>query len=262
MLCENFGRTLAPGLLEDDVLGVHELEQLRRCAQRLLKTVIENGKLAHRIVHREHGRDESDESAERRIRCVAIRLRPRSSNRAIAIAPNVSISGELMAAAATDRRLARKQALRRLAESRHFPRFHAEGLHDAVAGDGLMQNVLHVGQLVLPACVWSTDAAADAHGRENDDWDKQQQHPGQLAAQNDTRTAVKINVKNCCRNSASTLDMANCTRSMSLMMVEIRVPVVCFWKKRCRPPQDRVIQVIAQVGDHAETGVVHQVGAA
>ncbi len=44
-----------------------------------------------------------------------------------------------------------------------------------------------------------------------------------------TTNAVKIKVKNCCRNSASTLDMANCTRSMSFTMVEISVPVVCLW---------------------------------
>ena len=48
------------------------------------------------------------------------------------------------------------------------------------------------------------------------------------ASQDDHAIAVKMKVKNCCRNSASTLDMANCTRSMSLTMVEISVPVVCL----------------------------------
>jgi hypothetical protein len=46
-----------------------------------------------------------------------------------------------------------------------------------------------------------------------------------------TTTAVKIRVKNCCRNSASTVDMAYCTRSMSLTSADSSVPVECFWKK-------------------------------
>ena len=75
-----------------------------------------------------------------------------------------------------------------------------------------------------------------------------------------TTAAVKIRVKNCCRNSASTLDMANCTRSMSLMMVESSVPVVCFWKKAGRAPQDGVVEIVAQIGDQSEAGVVDQVG--
>ena len=45
-----------------------------------------------------------------------------------------------------------------------------------------------------------------------------------------TTAAVNRNVKNCCRNSAITLDMADCTFSMSFTMVEMRVPVVCLEK--------------------------------
>ena len=45
-----------------------------------------------------------------------------------------------------------------------------------------------------------------------------------------TSAAVNRKMKNCCRNSASTLDIANCTLSMSLMIAETSVPVGCFWK--------------------------------
>ena len=45
-----------------------------------------------------------------------------------------------------------------------------------------------------------------------------------------TTAAVKIRVKNCCRNSASTPDIAYCTLSISLTIVESSVPVVCFVK--------------------------------
>jgi len=37
-------------------------------------------------------------------------------------------------------------------------------------------------------------------------------------------------VKNCCRKSAMMVDMANCTRSISLMIVDSNMPVECFWK--------------------------------
>ena len=45
-----------------------------------------------------------------------------------------------------------------------------------------------------------------------------------------TTAATDKKVKNCCKNSASTVDMAYCTRSISLMMVESKVPVVCLEK--------------------------------
>ena len=48
-------------LLPDVVFGIHELENLRRRAQRLLEIVVEQGKLAHRIVELEHRDDESAE---------------------------------------------------------------------------------------------------------------------------------------------------------------------------------------------------------
>ena len=41
-----------------------------------------------------------------------------------------------------------------------------------------------------------------------------------------TTPIMKISVKNCCRKSLITVDMAVCTRSTSLMSVEISVPVV------------------------------------
>ena len=50
-----------------------------------------------------------------------------------------------------------EQALGGLLEAQNLPQLGVEGLHDAVAGDGLMQNVLNLGQLVLPG------AGAGAH---------------------------------------------------------------------------------------------------
>ena len=70
-----------------------------------------------------------------------------------------------------------------------------------------------------------------------------------------------MKVKNCCRKSASTVDIAVCTRSISLISVESSVPVVLLLKEGRGAPQDGVVEVVAQVGDHAEARIVHQVGA-
>ena len=45
-----------------------------------------------------------------------------------------------------------------------------------------------------------------------------------------TTQAVNRKVKNCCRNSASTDESANCTRSMSFTIADSSVPVEYFWK--------------------------------
>ena len=45
-----------------------------------------------------------------------------------------------------------------------------------------------------------------------------------------TTAAVNRKVKNCCRNSASTVESAYCTRSMSLTIADSSVPVEYFWK--------------------------------
>ncbi len=76
-----------------------------------------------------------------------------------------------------------------------------------------------------------------------------------------TTPAMKMNVKNCCRKSPSTVDIAVCTRSTSLISVDSSVPVVCFWKNAVDRRSTAFIQIVAQIRDHAEAGVVHQVGA-
>jgi hypothetical protein len=95
-----------------------------------------------------------------------------------------------MAAAATERRLARKSRFA-AARKRDFPRLHAEGFYDAVAGDGLVENILHVGELILPAARGRPDAPANAHRRKNDERNKQQEHPGKLTAQNHDKDRSK-----------------------------------------------------------------------
>ena len=75
-----------------------------------------------------------------------------------------------------------------------------------------------------------------------------------------TTAVVKRRVKACWRKSERTDEMAYWTRSMSLMSAERSVPVACFWKNEIGAAQDGLVEVVAQVGDHAEAGVVGEVG--
>ena len=157
------GQALGARLFADVIFDVHELEDFARCAEGLLKVVVEEGKFAHRVVEAKTAAKNATKSP-RVIWLWAILSRPSSNSKASAIAPKISISGELIAAAATERRLARNRRLRGAAKSRDFPRLPAEGLHDAVAGDGLVQNILHVGQLILSAPSGGAHATPNADG--------------------------------------------------------------------------------------------------
>src|SRR6267142_6697991 len=53
--------------LTNVVLQIHELENLRRRSQRLLKIIVEQRELAHRIVQTEYRGDERDEDAWRHL---------------------------------------------------------------------------------------------------------------------------------------------------------------------------------------------------
>ncbi len=55
------------GLLRHDIFGVHKGEELRRCTQRLLEAVVEDGKLAHRVIHAEDCGHEGNKSAKRQL---------------------------------------------------------------------------------------------------------------------------------------------------------------------------------------------------
>ena len=45
-----------------------------------------------------------------------------------------------------------------------------------------------------------------------------------------TITTMQASVQACCRKSDRIVAVAYCTRSMSLISADSRVPVVCFWK--------------------------------
>ena len=114
--------------------------------------------------------------------------RPSLSSRAMATAPSRSISGELTRHGYHVAHVRREQALGRRLEARRLPDLHAEGFDDAIAGDGFVQDVLNLGQLVLPAPGGAAHLASNLARAEHDDRHKQQQNPRQLAAhRNDQR---------------------------------------------------------------------------
>ena len=122
-----------------------------------------------------------------------------------------------------------EEAAGRLLEAQNLPQLGVEGLHDAVAGDRFMQNVLNLGQLVLAGAGAGAHFAADLARGGDDHGNKQQQRPAQLPAQlDDQAPARRRKVKNCCRKSPITELTAVCTRSTSLISVERMVPVACL----------------------------------
>ncbi len=166
-----------------------------------------------------------------------------------------------MAAAATERRLARNSRCAALAKARDLPGLHAERLHDAVAGDGFVKNVLDVGQFVLSLARGLAHPAPDPSRREDDEGNKQQQHPGQFSAQqhhhergeNQGKELLQEFRQHARHGELHALDVVDDGRNQCAGGVLL--------KKRRRTPQDGVVEIIAQVGDHAEPGVVHQVSA-
>jgi hypothetical protein len=69
------------------------------------------------------------------------------------------------------------------AEALHLPVLHPERFDDAVAGDGFVQNVLDLGQLVLSAARRAAHLPADFSRRIQNHGNEQQQHPRQLSSQ-------------------------------------------------------------------------------
>jgi len=57
-----------------------------------------------------------------------------------------------------------KQTPGGLFEAQHFPKLHVESFDDAVAGDGLVQDVLDLGQFVLAPARGLPHLAADSAG--------------------------------------------------------------------------------------------------
>src|SRR5690242_9723432 len=78
-----------------------------------------------------------------------------------------------------------EQALGSFAETGNLPGFHTERFYDAIAGDGFMEDVLHVGELILSFSSSGTDTTPNTDRREDDDRDEEEKNPSELLAEND-----------------------------------------------------------------------------
>src|SRR5205807_7916011 len=64
-----------------------------------------------------------------------------------------------------------------------LPSFHAEGLYNAIAGNGFVENILYFRELVLSFAGRVPYAQPNLPRGEDDEWNKDQKYPGQLASQ-------------------------------------------------------------------------------
>ena len=166
------------------VLHIHELENLRRRAQGLLEIVVEQGKLADRVVELEDGDDEGYEGL--RLHCAMDNLFPSKQkqqgqrNGANDVHERRTDGGSSYRA-----QVGAEQALGSPAESGELPGLHAESFHDPIAGNGLVKDVLDVGEFVLAFTRGGAGTSADLARRKNDERNKQDKQPGQLPSQHD-----------------------------------------------------------------------------
>ena len=166
------------------VLGVKEAEDRNGCTHGLLEAVVEVGELAHRIVELE---EQDNKCAEESHGHAAVHdfgaadeqehgngdgtdgIHQRRTDRLDAHAPQVGA----------------EEAAGCGLEAQDFPHLSVEGLYDAVAGDGLMQNILYFGELVLAGASAGADLAANLTRGCNNHRHKQQQRPAQCPTEFD-----------------------------------------------------------------------------
>ena len=151
--------------------------------------------------------------------------------------------------------------MRRLAEAQQLPELHVESFHDAIAGDGLVQDVLNVGELVLAAAGSAAHIAADAEDRAHSNEPEDREDPGQAPAERDhdnhhegEREGLLQEVGEDRRghvlHALDVVDEGGEQRAGGVLLEE-----------GDGAAQDRLVEVVAHVGDHAEAGVVGEISA-
>src|SRR5690348_6687020 len=248
------------GLLQHRVFEVHEMENGSRSAQRLLEVVVENGELAHRLVELVDGDDESHKDTASEYPGFD-QVAPQEQQQRDADCADDVHGGRTDGGRGHRAQVGSEQPTCRRPEPAHLPLFHAERFHDAVAGNGFVEQVVDVGQLVLTAAGGVAHPPANPARGKNHERDKQDQDPGQLAAQHDDHAGDKDEGEHLLQEFSQhrghgvlhALNVVNDGGEQSAGGVAL--------EEGCRTTQDRVVHIVAQVGDHAVAGVVHQVGA-
>src|SRR5579872_5178204 len=154
-----------------------------------------------------------------------------------------------------------EQLPRRLPEAQQFPELHVECLDDPVPRNRLVQNVLDFRQLVLAPACRPPHVPPDPPNRSGHNRHKDQQHPGHLPAQRNhhhdharQRAQLLQEIRQHRRgrilHALNVVDQRRKQRARRVLL-----------KERHRPPQDRLVEVVPHIGDHAEPGIVRQVRA-
>src|SRR5262249_14782291 len=238
---------------------VHEAEDFRGCTKRLLEAVVKEREFAHRIVQAEHGDDESDERARAHVAVLDL----------LAADPKQQGNGQ-GADEVHERRTQRLRGHGTQVGAKEFfccrtkalklPFFHGESFHDAVAGNALVQDVLDVGEFVLPPARGVTHAPADLLGRVDDKRNEKHQDPGQVVSQHHHHSDHEDQGEELLhefgqRDGKSGLHLLHVVdggRNQSASRVT--------GKKGGRAVQDFVVELVAQVGYQPVTGIVDQIG--
>ena len=148
-----------------------------------------------------------------------------------------------------------------LAEALRLPRLHREGLHDADAGNGLLQDVLDVSDLVLAFARGGAHALADPPRRHDDEGNKDGEHPGKASAEQDDHGGGEQEGKELLQEFRH----HGGNRVLHAVNVAHNRRQQCaggvLLEERNRAPQGSRVELVAQVGNHAVAGIVGEVGA-
>ena len=131
----------------------------------------------------------------------------------------------------TLRRLALEQAAGGAAGKQDLPQFGVEGLHDAMAGDGFVEDVLDFRELVLAGAGAGAHLTANFARGGDDDRNEEDERPTEDATEANDKDESDQEGEELLQEFADDGADRECTRSTSLISVERMVPVACLWKK-------------------------------
>ncbi len=225
-----------------------------------MEAVVERGELAHRVVELEEQDDESAEEPDVHAAVLNLIAADEQEQRDGHIADGVHQrrTDGLNAHAAE---IGAKKTGSRFLEAQNLPQFRVEGLDDAIAGNRFMQDVLNLGQLVLPGAGAGADFPADFACGGNHDRNEQKQRPTEMAAQADHEHHPHQKGKELLQ------EFADHRADRGLHFIHIvdergkdsaRGVLV---KEAGGAAQSGFVKTVTQIRDHAEAGIVDQVGA-
>src|SRR5579859_1756023 len=247
------------GLFLYVVLHVEESENGTGGTHGLLEAVVEVCELAHRVVQLEQHDDEGAKRADGHAAVLnlvpADEQQQRNGNGPDGIHERRTDGLDPHAA-----QVGAQQTAGSLLETQTFPKLRIERFHDAIAGHRFVEDVLDLGKLVLAAASTGADFPADFARRRNDHRDEQEERPTEIATQADD-------------NNQSHDEREKLLQEFSDYRADRDLHAVHVVNQRGKDgagsvlveeargaAQRGLVKMIAQVGDHAESCVVHQVG--